>query len=131
MCILPLCICSLSITQHMCTYMHAFILFFSLSVFALNVYCSYVQWNVYIIRIKLRICASWLTLVLSLNLLLEIHCFFFILSCSLYVCVFSLKMFYQCCIPLHYIATVLVTKLSPIFFNEKEVANKILASSSI
>ena len=76
MCILPLCICSLSITQHMCTYMHAFILFFSLSVFALNVYCSYVQWNVYIIRIKLRICASWLALVLSLNMLLEIQCFF-------------------------------------------------------
>ena len=123
MCILALCKCVFysmllvhNITQHMCTYMHVFILFFSLSVFALNVYCSYVQWNVYIIRIKLRICASWLALVLSLNLLLEIHCFFFItiLLFMLHVCMFSLKMFHQCCIPLHYIATVLVTELSPI-----------------
>ena len=72
---------------HMYVCMYVFILFFSLSVFALNVY-SNVQWNVCMILIKLRICASWLALTLSL-ICLKTHCFFFILSYSLcYICVF-------------------------------------------
>ena len=85
---------------HMYVCMYVFILFFTLSVFALNVYATLlnVRWNVCMIRIKLRIRTRTTRTSIIPNLLLKILCFFFILSYSLYVtclCVISLKMFYQ------------------------------------
>ena len=52
--------------MYVCTYV--FILFFSLSVFALNISYNWyvVRWNVCMSRAKLRICATQLALALSL-----------------------------------------------------------------